>query len=124
MKKILVCSCFKMDGSLDKRCTVPGCNKRIHANGYTLDKIDNNKDYGPDNCRWVDKQTQSVNRSNVKEPYITVRDTKKGKRYDVRIRDLSYSPEYKYKRGVFMNLNDAIVARNKMLFMMKEEGLR
>lgn len=29
--------------------------------GYTLDRIDNNKGYSPENCRWVDKTTQSVN---------------------------------------------------------------
>jgi len=36
-------------------------------NGYredlTLDKIDNDKDYTPDNCRWATKEMQSCNRS-------------------------------------------------------------
>lgn len=36
-------------------------------NGYndklTIDRIDNNKGYYPDNCRWVDNKTQSRNRS-------------------------------------------------------------
>ena len=29
--------------------------------GYTLDRIDNDKGYSPDNCRWSDKTTQAIN---------------------------------------------------------------
>jgi hypothetical protein len=35
-------------------------------NGYsdelTLDRIDSDKGYSPDNCRWTDKRTQAINR--------------------------------------------------------------
>ena len=58
------------------------CNEWLHefqafydwamANGYdenapkgqcTIDRIDNDKGYSPDNCRWVDMKTQRHNRS-------------------------------------------------------------
>lgn len=39
------------------------------ANGFkpelSLDRIDNNKGYNPDNCRWVNRTTQSRNRRRV-----------------------------------------------------------
>lgn len=34
----------------------------ICPNGYSLDRIDNNKNYSPDNCRWTDNSTQTSNR--------------------------------------------------------------
>lgn len=35
-----------------------------YAKGLTLDRIDNDKGYSPDNCRWVDWYVQENNRSN------------------------------------------------------------
>ena len=44
------------------------------ANGFrkelTIDRIDNNKDYSPQNCRWVDRATQ--NRNTRRNHYVTI----------------------------------------------------
>lgn len=57
--------------------------------GLTIDRIDNNKDYCPTNCRWTTMKVQSNNRSNSK--YHTLDGESKtlsqwcdiyGKRYD------------------------------------------
>lgn len=34
------------------------------ADGMTLDRRENNADYSPDNCRWVPRAVQSLNRRN------------------------------------------------------------
>lgn len=40
-----------------------------YSNGYhdglTIDRIDNNGDYTPDNCRWVTMKEQSINKRNT-----------------------------------------------------------
>ena len=47
------------------RCDFPAFRDWALANGYSddlsIDRIDNDKGYGPDNCRWADRITQRAN---------------------------------------------------------------
>ena len=54
----------------------------------TLDRIDNNKGYSPENCRWVDKTTQILNRrimKNNKSGYVGVIWNKRDRKWIVNI---------------------------------------
>ena len=44
-----------------------GYDENAPVGRCTIDRIDNDKGYSPDNCRWVDIKTQRHNRSDMKE---------------------------------------------------------
>ena len=81
-----------------------------YFDGATLDRIDNNKGYSKDNCRWVEICEQRVNRrrfNNSKRPYKNITLLKDG-RYQV---DIRYKGKC-YYFGRFNSLNDALDVRN------------
>ena len=79
------------------------------ANGYrddlTIDRIDNDKGYSPDNCRWADQETQSRNRaSNV---FIRIGNATKTLTEWCEIFELEYKTVYaRYRRNGFIGINE------------------
>ena len=70
---------------------------RVTSNGYkdkfSIDRIDNDKGYTPDNCRWVDQITQANNKRNTKKyEYL-------GKQKTIREWAIELQIDYKFLRG-------------------------
>lgn len=71
------------------------------ANGYsedlTIDRIDNNKGYSPENCRWVDKYVQANNKRNNR--YVKVNGEIGTVAMMSRKYDIKYSNLLDYSKG-------------------------
>lgn len=76
----------------------------------TIDRIDCDKGYSPDNCRWVDCSIQGFNRSQTKSNtgFRGVYLTKNGKYHAKIVKNY-----HNYFLGLFDDINDAIEARRK-----------
>lgn len=84
-----------------------------NMNKRTLDRIDVNGDYSPENCRWTDKHTQSANRRNKKNKsgYTGVYWTVKNKKY----RSMLHLNRKHILLGLFDTPKDAHIARVKFI---------
>lgn len=77
----------------------------------TLDRIDNDKGYSPENCTWVDKTTQVLNRrimKNNKSGYVGVTYYKKTNKWAANIRINKILKQL----GYYQNIEEAVQARD------------
>ena len=85
------------------------------ANGYndslTLDRIDNDGDYTPDNCKWSTQHEQSMNKTHVQGKSGVVGVRWKANRYQAEV--CWYGKAYYV--GRFKTIEEAIAARQSAL---------
>ena len=82
--------------------------------GYTLDRIDNDKGYSPENCTWSDRTTQAINQrimKNNKSGYVGIYYYKKYNTWGANIRINKILKQI----GTFKTIEEAVQARDNYI---------
>lgn len=107
---IKVCNNWKFYNNFKKWAIETGYNERL-----TLDRIDNNQGYSPENCRWTTQHVQNLNKRKPTNPsgYTGVykRRVKGGYNYVARISLWNRSITI----GTFKTASDAVKARDEFI---------
>ena len=90
--------------------------EKTHPNieGYTLDRIDNDKGYSPDNCRWADATTQNINqriKKNNTSGFVGICWNNKNNNWMAKIK----SGDFFIYIGSFYSKEEAVLARDNYI---------
>ena len=100
---------------LDKLVFLKWCDLTYpNIDGLSLDRIDNDKGYSPDNCRWATKQTQILNQrvsGRNTSGFVGITYNKKDKRWIATV-GLDGKLEY---IGSYTSKNKAVQARDQYI---------
>lgn len=91
-------------------------NEKLQSgkNKYTIDRIDSNKEYCPNNCRWVDYETQITNIKKLctnKSGYVGVAWSKQERKWICYISINNHSKRI----GGFLTQKEAVEKRNEFI---------
>ena len=85
-----------------------------NISGVSIDRINNDKGYSPDNCRWADSTTHSINKTIPINNTSGLLGINWKTRDEVWVAQLSFQNKKKHI-GQFKNIEDAILARNEYI---------